>query len=160
TQSAVYSPVAQSQSKSYAEENSFRFLAAAPRYFCLSNLEHSLLFALRGDRPANLCRLANGLLVSGGFSTDDIATHRTKFIADLTTVLGIVTSKATPQFESVWATVIEEWWNHTQQLHVTPSINLAEPNSPNWPQVRDYFGGSPTEEAARVFLLRCLFAEY
>ena len=77
TRSAVYSTRFQVQAKGYAEEYGYLYAPTAPRYFALSNLEVTMLFALNDGHPPVQCRLEqpNGVFESGDFNSDPEADH-------------------------------------------------------------------------------------
>jgi hypothetical protein len=157
---AVFSTRNQIQAKGYAETNQALYGPTSPRYFAISNLEITILSALNGDRPPRECQILNGTFESGRFRTDSREVHRERFINDLMQVIRIVTTEQRPQFDLVWPSVLDELITYSDALPVFTQINIPEPNTPNWPLVRDFFSSPLPVDSARVFFLRCLMAEY
>src|ERR1044072_200041 len=79
----VYSSRYQYQAKSYAEDNKLRYRHNYPLYFVLSNLEVTILFAVKELERPELCRIENGFFMSGsfGYTADNI--HKETFKSDL-----------------------------------------------------------------------------
>ena len=157
---SVFSTRNQIQAKSYAEANQDLYPPNFPRYFAISNLEATILFALNLERPPNECRLRDGMFESGNFTTDDIVIHRSRFIAHLECILEIITNDMRPEFDLVWPSVLAEFWSNAVKLPRVPEIFLSEPNTLNWHLVRDYFCKSLPDDSAMMFILRCLMTEY
>lgn len=160
TEDAVRSTRFQIQAKGYAETNQDRYDPQLPKFFAISNLEITILFALNTGHPPNECRIQNGFFRSGSFSTDDRATHRAQFIADLRILLAVVTNGLWPPFDTVWPSVLATFTAFSAGLPASDEICIQEPTTPNWELVRNYFGSTLQEDSARIFLLRCLMAEY
>ncbi len=160
TRADVFSTRYQIQAKSYAEENRSAFPATSPRYFAITNLESTLLFAINEGRPVNECRLQEGLFNSGDFIQGTSMTHRNKFIQDWIQIINRVTSSSIPLFDTVWPGVLSDWLSCSASIPTRGSIAIPEPTTPNWTAVRDYFSESIYIDSARIFLLRCLIAEY
>lgn len=160
TKEAVFSTRYQIQAKGYAEQNQHLYVNNAPRYFVISNLEVTILFALRGQRPPIECRIQNGLFESGEFVPGTAVTHRAQFIHDLISITQFVISTTSPQFDVVWPTVLSEFKHYAEASIVDPSIRIQSPVSRNWDLVRDYFGSDLDQDSIRMFFLRCLMAEY
>lgn len=170
TRSAVYSTRFQVQAKGYAEAYQHLYAPTAPCFFAISNLEVTMLFALNGNRPAVECRLAqhDGVFESGNFDSDPRADHRRRFVEGLARAIEVAAAGRPPVFDVVWPGVLSDFVSHVEALlGLTPSsesvptgIGISEPSTPNWPLVRNYFGGSSPVDSARVFLLRCLMVEY
>lgn len=150
----------QIQAKGYAETNQHLYPPTAPKYFAISNLETSILFALNGNRPPRECRIQNGVFVSGNFSTDSKMNHRARFINDLAQMLSIVVNIMNPTFETVWPSILSEFLAFVTNLPDSPEITIAEPSTPSWNIVREFFAGSLSLDSARIFMLRCLMLEY
>lgn len=157
---AVFSTRNQIQAKGYAENNQGLYRPTYPRYFAISNLEITILGALNGDRPARECQLLGGLFESGSFETVPTDVHRNQFIADITRIVEIVTTEQRPQFDIVWPAIIDDLIAFSEVTPPSPQINLPEPNTANWPAVRDFFSAALSIDSARIFFLRCLMAEY
>jgi hypothetical protein len=157
---SVYSTRFQIQAKGYAEANQQLYRPTAARYFALSNLEITLLFALNGDRPTRECRVDNGLFESGRFDQDTADAHRERFTADIQTLITSVIQNQQATFESVWPAILADFLQFADALPATQEIVVDQPNTPNWALVQDYFGTALPLDSSRVFLLRCLMAEY
>jgi len=160
TREAVFSTRFQIQAKAYAEVNQHEFTAGAPKYFAISNLEVTEVFALNENRPPQECRITGGLFESGEFVPGSAAVHKASFVQHLVEITNIVNTNRRPQFDMVWPGVIADWLNYTGVIPDSPSIRIPEPTTRNWPLVRDYFAASVREDAQRILLLRCLMAEY
>ena len=157
---AVQSTRNQIQAKGYAETNKFLYAPTAPKYFAISNLETSILFALNRDRPPRECRIQGGSFISGNFSIDSKTSHRSRFISDLIQMINVVVNVMNPEFETVWLAILEEFKAYSDNLPSVSEIYLAEPSTPFWNLVREFFGASLPLDSSRVFFLRCLMAEY
>jgi len=157
---SVLSTRNQVQAKAYAETNQNLYSPTAPRYFAISNLEVTLLHALNGNRPPEECRLQGGYLESGDFHTMLEATHRGQFLQHIRHIVQIVGSGQPPVFETVWPSILTDLLAYVAEAVAIPHARLEEPQTPNWPIVRDYFGSGPSVDSARVLFLRCLMAEY
>lgn len=156
----VYSARYQFQAKSYAEVNKPLYISAAPKFFVLTNLEESILFALNGDRPPLECRLLNGVFQSGTFAATPAKNHRNQFVTDMSALIQRCLNGTPLTFEVVWPAVLERFIdtaNTVSALHPSP---LKEPTSTNWQAVRDFFSSGTELDAARVMVFRCLMAEY
>ena len=161
TSSAVFSSRFQGQAKEYAESNRDRYRPNTPRYFMLTNLENTLLFALNGELPAQCCLLQNGSFASGIFQPGTAAMHRQQFITHLCEIVQIITLPGTPIYDSVWPTIVENWNQFSNGLNVTNAMLIPPPATGAWNTVRDYFSNVTNNvDAARVFLLRALMIEY
>lgn len=160
TRESVYSTRFQIQAKGYAELNQDRFPLHSPKYFAISNLEITQLFALNEGRPPRECRIEGGFFDSGRFSPGTGVAHRRKFIDDLKVMTERWLSAAPVSYESVWPAILREFINRSSAITPTAQLLLIEPTTPNWNLVRDYFGSELPLDSARVFLLRCLMAEY
>ena len=160
TRESVYSTRFQIQAKGYAELNQDLFLPQRPKFFAISNLEITQLFALHGGRPPRECRIENGFFDSGRFLPGTRTAHRRKFIDDLKAMTERWLSVAPISYESVWPAILREFINRSSAITPTAQLLLVEPTTPSWNLVRDYFGTELPLDSARVFLLRCLMAEY
>lgn len=160
TRESVYSTRFQIQAKGYAELNQVLFPLQRPKFFAISNLEVTQLFALHEGRPPRECRIEGGFFDSGRFSPGTRAAHRRKFIDDLKAMTERWLSIAPISYESVWPAILREFINRSSAITPTAQLLLTEPTTPNWNLVRDYFGSELPLDSARVFLLRCLMAEY
>lgn len=157
---AVYSTRNQYQAKSYAEDNANRYPPQTARFFAISNLETSILFALHDGRPPLECQVKDGTYQSGDFRSDALVDHRAKFIDDWIHVCKSVTSTDHVEFEVVWPSVLEALLTHALNVKPSPIIALPTPKTSNWPLIQSYFGEVSNLNAARLFLLRCLLVEY
>ncbi|BAL01505.1 putative methyltransferase [Oscillibacter valericigenes Sjm18-20] len=160
TKDAVYSTRYQMQAKSYAESNQNLYSPTSPKYFAISNLEVTMLFAINGDRPPIECRLTNGIFESGDFCRDMSEMHKQQFIDDLVVICNTVVQTNSPSFDLVWPSVLSEYNSFSTATFTDSSILYPEPNSPNWEIIRDYFGSNITTDSMRLFFFRCLMAEY
>lgn len=160
TRESVYSTRFQIQAKGYAELNQVLFPLQRPKFFAISNLEITQLFALHEGRPPRECRIEGGFFDSGRFLPGTRAAHRRKFIDDLKVMTERWLSVAPVSYESVWPAILREFINRSSAITPTAQLLLTEPTTPNWNLVRDYFGSELPLDSARVFLLRCLMAEY
>jgi hypothetical protein len=160
TRDSVYSTRFQIQAKGYADINQDRFPLQRPKFFSISNLEITQLFALHGGRPPRECRIEGGFFDSGRFLPETGAIHRRKFIDDLKAMTERWLSAAPVSYESVWPAILRDFINRSSAITPTAQLLLVEPTTPGWNLVRDYFGSDLPIDSARVFLLRCLMAEY
>lgn len=160
TKEAVYSTRYQMQAKGYAESNQTQYLVNAPKYFAISNLELTILFALNGDRPPAECQVINGVFESGEFLPGSHFAHRHQFIEDLAELCLKVIQETTPQYDVVWPGILSEFHSYVSSASDNQISNIPEPTTINWSLVRDYFGSNISLDSTRLFFLRCLMAEY
>jgi hypothetical protein len=160
TREAVYSTRYQMQAKSYAETNQALYPPVAPRFFAITNMEVTILFALNQGRPPLECRLQNGVFDSGLFGTQAAVGHRRTFVNQIAQVVETVTAAGGPTFDVVWPGVMSDLLAYAGDLPMGSDIQISEPTTPNWHLVRDYFLGSNWENSSRLFILRCLMCEY
>src|ERR1035441_7767898 len=160
TREAVLSTRNQVQAKAYAETNQHLYSPVAPRYFVISNIEVTLLHAMNDNRPPQECRLQDGYFQAGEFRTTPEETHKTRFVQQLRQVIQIVKAARPPVFDAVWPGILAEFLAYAGQAVAVPHEHLVEPQTPNWPTVRDYFAASPSVDSARLLFVRCLMAEY
>ncbi|MFC1499112.1 BpuSI family type II restriction endonuclease [Verrucomicrobiota bacterium] len=156
--SSVYSTRNQIQSQGYATTNLDQYERGRPQYYAISNLEHSLLFALRPGLSPNECRVSNGAFVTGllnNLTEDEFRDALTLRIEELTRR---VTTDRDPSFDDVWPHIITTFIQTAASVNGTPVIE--EPVSNGWPLVRDYFCHTLEVDTSRVLVLRCLLAEY
>jgi hypothetical protein len=159
TREAVLSTRFQLQAKGYAETNQPSFARSAPCFFAISNLEVTLLFALKGGAPPLECRVKDGTFVSGEFASTSAPEHRAAFARHLAAVVERVAKGAAPEFDEIWPAVAGALLHRADDLPGGERLALpAEPSSPGWELVKGYFGAPRSRE--RVFLLRCLFAGF
>ncbi len=157
---AVYSTRNQIQAQGYAITNQTSYSPNAPKYFAISNLEVTILAALNGNRPPRECYLQNSVFESGDFKAGSTAAHKQRLVNDLIKIVQTVTSAGTPVFDLVWPAILSEFISYSDNLPVSTQLNIAEPNTPNWPVVREFFASPTPKDSARIFFLRCLMAEY
>lgn len=160
TKEAVFSTRNQVQAKSYAELNQNAYSLSSPKYFAISNLESTVLFALNDNRPPLECRIEGGVYDSGSFIQDSKLVHRDKFIEDLMLLCQTVTQIKKPTFEIVWPGIIQEFNNYSDNLTANNEIMIKEPTTPHWDVVKDYFGNDDMIDSSRLFFFRCLMIEY
>ncbi len=157
---AVLSTRNQVQAKAYAESNQHLYSPTAPRYFAISNLEVTLLHALNDNRPPQECRLLGGYFESGTFRTTYTATQRRRFLQNIGNIIEVVTSGRPLVFDTVWPGILADLVAYVEQARGLLRANMAEPDSRNWPIVRDFFASPSSVDSTRVLFLRCLMAEY
>jgi hypothetical protein len=157
---AVHSARFQLQAKGYAEYNQNLFRAGWPRYFAISNLELTLLFALNDGRPPRECLIEGGIYESGSLGEIPEAIHRARIIGHLEDLIRYTNSTRHPSFDLVWPAVLAELMEAAEALLDLPVPRIAEPTSPGWELVREYFVPPEPQDSARILLLRCLVAEY
>jgi hypothetical protein len=155
---SVYSSRNQLQAKGYAEEYADQYAPDSPRYFALTNLEVAILFALRGQLPPGQCRLQDGVYEAGSLAATPEAAFKARLVEQLRRVCRRVLQPGPPVFDEVWPGILQNLMAKADLL--TGAVPPREPDSPGWPLVRDYFCHAPALDAARIFLLRCLLAEY
>lgn len=158
SKTSLYSTRNQVQAKSYAEVNSDLYLSGKPRYFAISNLENTLLFALKNGAPPNECRLIDGIYQVGDFADLNEEVFRTNLTSVIRAIILRVLDDDPPEYDTVWPRILADL---IQQAELVRGTNpIQEPESPNWDVVRNYFCDSLDVDTARIFLLRCLLAEY
>lgn len=148
----------QNQSKGYAESNARLYPTGVPRYFSITNLEETLLFALRENSPVRECRVEGMAMHHGIFGITPVAAHKRKVVDDLKNLITFVTANMSPMFEHVWPGVVQNMLAHVRgiaghaSLKLTPGVRNAD--------VRQYFAGDEWESPLRECLLRCLLAAF
>jgi len=160
TSAAVRSERFQAQAKAYAEANQASYRPTWAKYFALTNLEVSSLFALNGERPPPQCRVEDGQFVSGAFGSLPEGEHRAAIRQKLRQLVELVMTVRTPTFDVVWAGLVSDLMTRSAGIPTPETLLLEEPDTPNWTLVRSYFGEPSGADARRLFLLRCLMAEY
>ncbi|WP_424951720.1 BpuSI family type II restriction endonuclease [Deinococcus sp.] len=155
---SVYSDRHQVQAKGYADANQNLYVPARARYFAVTNLEVSLLFALNGTKPVRECRVEAMEFDSGRFSSTPETIHKARLTVDLVTLVDHVLSTTTPTFSNVWPGVVRTMMSHAHALTDDPMLDLSGGVLPR--VVSDYFAGGTNEAPKRELLLRCLVAEY
>lgn len=158
SRSSVYSERSQVQAKGYAEANQNSFYKARPKYFAVTNLESTLLFAINGINSARQCRVEGMTFESGSFIAAAEKDHKIKLIDDLSQLITFVISGASPTFDFVWLKIAQDFISQASSLEYNPVIDLGASSLPKL--VSDYFTGIDGEVAKRQLLLRCLLAEY
>lgn len=156
---AVDSTRNQVQAKSYAEENQGLYRQATPRYFALTNLEITIVFALNGNRPPAECVLKDGVFPSSEFRLTEAQVHRNAFTESLASIAKLMIAAAPAEFEVVWPAILDGLVNFSTGIDAS-SFALSEPSHAGWPLVRDYAGREASAESAFVFGLTCLMPEY
>lgn len=158
TKSSVFSERNQVQAKGYAEANKPLFASLMPVYFCVSNLESTLLFALNGNNPPKECKIANMTFDSGDFNSTPKAKHQYQLSLDLEKIIFYTTQTAVPEFDVIWPRIARNMVNFAAQPH---QITFPEPQLGMVPDVvRSYFAGSKIEEAWQNCILQCLATDY
>jgi hypothetical protein len=160
TRESVYSTRFQLQAKGYAEVNQDLYNLQRPRFFALSNLEVTQVFALHEGRPPRECRIESGFFDSGRFAPGTREVHRRRFVNDLKDMTERWLIPEPLVFESVWPAILRDFLNRSSALTPSAQVTVAEPTTVGWNLVRDYFGTELPLDSARIFLLRCLMAEY
>lgn len=155
---AVNSERNQIQAKGYAEANHGLFRGDWPRYFCVTNLEVSQGFALRGGMPPKDCQVEGMQFVSGSFAATHRAEHRSKFIEDLKVLILHACEVQKPIFSLVWPRIARGAYQCAEEVPYSPAMDGA-PDQMN-EVVRDYFSIDFRLSARRQMLIRCLMAEY
>ena len=160
TRDAVYSMRYQLQAKGYAESNGHLYPPTAPKYFAISNLEDTVLFAINGDKPPLECRIANGVYASGRFLSGTATSHKQNFIHHLTEICRVVVSNNNPSFDIVWPGILSDFKSYSTTISNYRGILLSEPDTFCWDIIRNYFGSSLSKDSVRIFFFRCLMVEY
>ncbi len=158
SRSSVFSERSQIQAKGYAENNQTHYAPSRGLYFCVTNMEVTILFAVNGSKPVHECHVANMSFESGLFASTPESNHKAKFQKDLSDLVQYVLKTPTPTFDSVWTGVVKSLLSHADSLSFNPIIDLNSGLVP--PVVSDYFSGGTGEAQKRELLLRCLLAEY
>jgi len=109
TPDAVLSIRNQMQAKSYAEAGQQSYPSSYPRYFAISNLEVTILFALNGDHPPIECRIQDGVFKSGEFANTPSETHQKQLAHDLTCLITRVVKDRSPAFDIVWPRILGDF---------------------------------------------------
>ena len=154
----VYSTRNQVQAKGYAEENQTFFNLLRPKYFCITNLEVTLLFALNGSQPPKDCRVKDMAFESGSFLSTPQSEHRKRLITHLAQIVRLIHSNARPVFESVWPRLAQDLVERANVLAEPVPSSYANFSIPR--VVSDYFSGGNQQAARHNLLLRCLLTEF
>lgn len=158
TRASVYSMRNQVQTKGYAEANRTQFRSGKPQYFCVTNFEATLLFALNSSNPPKDCRIRDMAFDSGTFTHGSATSHREAFANHLAQIVDYIHRTDTPIFESVWPRVARTMVQRASDILYDPLIDLNGAAVPT--AVFNYFTGGNIETARCELLLRCLTAEY
>jgi BpuSI N-terminal domain/N-6 DNA Methylase len=158
SRSSIFRTNNQVQAKTYAEHNARDYRAGSPKYFAISNLEETLLFALKNGSPPKECLLKDGHYFVGRFEEIDEATFRNTLSKRIIEICERVLAPERPEFDEVWPRILSDLVQYADRL-IDPAT-LQEPSTPNWQTVRGYFCHEYQKDASRIFLLRCLFAEF
>lgn len=155
---SVHSDRSQAQAKSYAESPVATYPAGWAKYFAVTNLEQTLLFALNGIASPRECRVAVTGLEAGSLTTQDETAFRTELTRALRSLVAYVHSNRTPAFDVAWPKVGRDFVQAAAGLSGVG--RLGAPSSSGWPAVERVFGLPASQGGARVLVLRCLLAEY
>lgn len=158
SRSSVFSERSQIQAKGYAESNQTHYDPSCGLYFCVTNIEFTLLFAVNGSKPVHECHVKNMAFESGSFASTPESFHKAKFQKDLSDLVQYVLKTPAPTFDVVWLGVVKSLLSHADSLSFDSIIDLNPGSVP--PVVSDYFSGGIGEAQKRELLLRCLLAEY
>ncbi|MCE0490341.1 BpuSI family type II restriction endonuclease [Pantoea sp. Mb-10] len=158
TKAAVFSERNQVQAKGYAEANRLLYSPGKPGYFCVTNMEVTLLFALNESNPPKDCRILGMTFDSGNFVSESSTTHRKQFAHHLSQIINHVINTHVPVFELVWPRIVRSMISYSEGLPYDLEINLSGGKVPQ--VVANYFSGGPSEAPRRELLLRCLSVEY
>lgn len=158
TKAAVFSERNQIQAKGYAEANRLLYSLGKPGYFCVTNMEVTLLFALNGSNPPKDCRILGMTFDSGSFVPGSCAAHQKQFAIHLSQLISHVINTHVPVFELVWPRIVRSMISYSEELPYDLEINLSGGKVPH--VVANYFSGEPSEAPRRELLLRCLAVEY
>lgn len=155
---AVKSERNQIQAKGYAEANDDLFRGGWPRYFCVTNMEVTQGFALRGGLPPRDCQVDGMQFESGTFAATSDANHRNQFIDDLKRLILHAQNVANPVFSLVWPRMARNAYQYAEEVPFSPAMEGAAGLIPE--VVRDYFAIDYRLSIRRQMLIRCLMAEY
>ncbi|HCR9735354.1 BpuSI family type II restriction endonuclease [Citrobacter sp. FR21RM1OL9030] len=158
TKAATFSERNQFQAKGYAEANRLKYAVGKPIFFCITNMEVSLLFALNGNNPPKDCRILNMTFDSGDFVSTTSELHKKNFSQHLTELISYVINTCEPVYEMIWPGIVRSMINFSHALPYTKEIDLNEGNVPAI--VANYFSGGISESPRRELLLRCLSVDY
>lgn len=158
TPASVHSHRNQIQAQGYALVNADRYQAGVPTYFGISNLEQTLLFAVRPGLPPLESRLRDGHMLVGELASMPEADFRAELTFMLRQIILRVFNNAAPVFDDVWPHIIANFAQAASIVAGGPPI--IEPETANWAIVRDYFCHSIDVDTARMLVLKCLFAEF
>jgi hypothetical protein len=157
TRASVFSQRNQVQAKGYSEANRLLYTPGRPLFFCVTNLEVTLLFALNGNNPPQDCRVAGMAFDSGSFLPGTATQHRAAFERDFQSLVHSVITTTTVVYDSVWPKLVRQMLSHAGASPYNALISTA---SPAPAVVFDYFVGSASDIDKRQLFLRCLVAEY
>jgi hypothetical protein len=158
TSASIHSTRNQVQAQGYATTNSDLYSAGAPRYFAISNLEQTILFAQRAGLPPRDCRVSDGVYNLARFSERTEVDFRSELVNNLEAIVQRVSTDATPDFDEVWPRILSGFIQTAEALLGAPQVE--EPTTPCWDIVRDYFCHTLALDSSRILILRCLLAEY
>lgn len=148
----------QVQAKAYAEHNAGDYRAGTPKYFAISNLEETLLFALKNGSPPKECLLKDGNYLAGSFEDDPKARFRACLRDKIVEICERVLTTGAPEYDDVWPRILTNLIQYADRI--LDISTLEEPSTPDWEAVRGYFCHDYQQDVSRIFLLRCLFAEF
>ena len=154
---SVHSTRNQLQAKGYAEHNANLYPVGASRFFALGNLETTYLFALNGGFPPSHCRVTDGIFDAGRFTDTTEATFTLALTRQLQRLVLCVLSPTAPDFDQLWPSVSNDLV--TSAAALPNLIPIAEPATPEWASIREFFC-HPAVDSKQLLLLHCLLAEY
>ena len=158
TPASVFSNRNQNQAHGYALANSDLFQAGVPVYYAISNLEQTLVFALRPGLSPHESRLQDGYLGIGALLSMSEADFRTALTTMLLQLIRRVLIDQEPVFDDIWPQIVA---NFVRAASIVAGVQpISEPTTANWALVRDYFCHPIDVDTARILVLRCLFAEF
>ncbi|MBO9655186.1 MAG: BpuSI family type II restriction endonuclease [Agrobacterium tumefaciens] len=155
---AVTSERNQIQAKGYAEANASLFRIGRPKYFVVTNLEFTQLYALRDGLPPKDCLVEGMSFVSGTFAQTGEEMHRMQLKQHIASIIQYCKDQQTPTFATVWPQIVRTAYAHALELPYLEEMDVLADHVPV--VVRDYFSVDSKATVRREVVLRCLLVEY
>lgn len=154
---SLYSERNQVQAKGYADSSALRFRTLWPRYFALSNLEDTLLFAANLSPAVRDCRVDGPQLAVGQLGALTQAEFEAGLTQRISELVDFVLRERDPSPDVSWVRVALAFGAIAEGL--VGHGRFARPQSDGWPVVERAFGRSRASEAAYSLALRCLLPD-
>jgi hypothetical protein len=100
----------------------------------------------------------DGFYAVGQFSEMTETDFYTSLVRKFEIFLLRITTDINPAFDLIWPQVLNDFILASENLADVQSVE--EPTTPGWDVVRNYFCHELTLDSSRIFILRCLLAEY
>lgn len=107
------------QTKGYISALSNQWLTGSPKYFAITNLEETIVFADRNEH-VNRCLLKGNPIIHGRFIKRDqnnFTQLKENFIQSLASMLGVAYRRENPQFTDNWLILVDSFYSTYQHIY-------------------------------------------